>query len=85
MGTFVERIRAGGAGLGGVLTPTGVGTVYEEGRQTLELGGRRYIVEPALTRDVAFIKGHIADEAGNSPTSHKQELQPDDGDRRRKS
>lgn len=65
MGTFVERIRAGGAGLGGVLTPVGVGTVYEEGRDTIELDGRRYIVERALTADVAFIKAHAADEAGN--------------------
>lgn len=65
MGTFVERIRAGGAGLGGVLTPTGVGTVYENGRETLELDGRRYIIERALTADVAFIKAHKADAAGN--------------------
>lgn len=65
MGTFVERIRAGGAGLGGVLTPTGIDTVYEEGRDTLELDGRRYIVERALTAGVAFIKAHKADEAGN--------------------
>ena len=63
MGTFVERIRAGGAGLGGVLTPVGVGTVYEEGRDTIELDGRRYIVERALTADIAFIKAHAADEA----------------------
>ena len=81
MGTFVERIRAGGAGLGGVLTPVGVGTVYEEGRDTIELDGRRYIVERALTADVAFIKAH-ARGRGREPhlLRHKQELQPDDGD-----
>lgn len=65
MGTFVERIRAGGAGLGGVLTPVGIGTDYERGRKTIEFDGKRYIVERALTADVAFIKAHAADEAGN--------------------
>lgn len=65
MGTFVERIRAGGAGLGGILTPTGIDTVYEEGRETLELGGRRYIVEPPLRAKTAFIRAWKADEAGN--------------------
>ncbi len=65
MGTFVERIRAGGAGLGGVLTPVGIDTIYEHGRETMELDGRRYIVERALTADVAFVKAHVADEAGN--------------------
>ena len=56
MGTFVERIRAGGAGLGGILTPTGVDTVYEEGR---------YIIERPLKADVAFIRADRADAAGN--------------------
>lgn len=65
MGTFVERIRAGGAGLGGVLTPTGVDTVYEEGRETLELDGKRYIIERALTAEAAFIRAYKADAAGN--------------------
>lgn len=65
MGTFAERIRAGGAGLGGFLTPTGVGTVYEEGRETIELDGRRYIIERPLRADVAFIRGYKADAAGN--------------------
>ena len=65
MGTFVERIRAGGAGLGGVLTPTGVDTVYEVGRETLELDGKRYIIERALTAEAAFIRAYKADAAGN--------------------
>ncbi len=65
MGTFVERIRAGGAGLGGVLTPTGAGTPYEDGRETIELDGRRWLIERPLTADTAFIKAHKADEAGN--------------------
>ena len=65
MGTFVERIRAGGAGLGGILTPTGIDTVYEEGRETVELDGKRYILERPLKAQMAFIKGWKADEAGN--------------------
>jgi acetate CoA/acetoacetate CoA-transferase alpha subunit len=65
MGTYVERIRAGGAGLGGFLTPTGIGTVYEEGRDTIELDGRRYIIERPLRADVAFISAYKADKAGN--------------------
>lgn len=65
MGTFTERIRAGGAGLGGILTPAGVDTIYEEGRDTVEIGGKRYIVEPAITADVAFIRAYKADAAGN--------------------
>lgn len=65
MGTFVERIRAGGAGLGGVLTPTGIETVYEEGRETIELDGARYIIERPLKADVALIRAYKADAAGN--------------------
>lgn len=64
-GTFVERIRCGGYGLGGVLTPTGVGTVVEEGKQTLVVKGRKYIVEEPLHADVALIKGAVADTSGN--------------------
>lgn len=65
MGTFAERIRAGGAGLGGILSPAGVDTIYEEGRETIELNGKRYIIEPAITADVAFIRAYKADAAGN--------------------
>ncbi|SMG17768.1 CoA transferase subunit A [Dethiosulfovibrio salsuginis] len=64
-GTFVERIRAGGFGLGGFLTPTGVGTVVEEGKQIIEVEGKRYILELPLRADVALIKGHRADRYGN--------------------
>ncbi|MDD4364249.1 MAG: CoA transferase subunit A [Synergistales bacterium] len=64
-GTFVERIRAGGFGLGGFLTPTGVGTVVEEGKQVLEVGGKRYILELPLRADVALIRAHKSDRRGN--------------------
>ncbi len=65
MGTYVERIRAGGAGLGGFLTPTGIDTVYEEGKDTIEIDGKRYIIERPLRADVAFISAYKADSAGN--------------------
>ncbi len=64
-GTFVERVRAGGFGLGGILTPTGVGTVHEDGKQVLEVEGKRYILELPLKADVAFIRGYRADRYGN--------------------
>jgi acetate CoA/acetoacetate CoA-transferase alpha subunit len=64
-GSFVERIRAGGFGLGGILTPTGVGTVHEEGKQVLEVNGRKYILELPLVADVALIRGYRADRFGN--------------------
>ncbi|MCF4151591.1 3-oxoacid CoA-transferase subunit A [Dethiosulfovibrio sp. F2B] len=64
-GTFVERIRAGGFGLGGFLTPTGVGTVVEEGKQVMEIQGKKYILELPLKADVALIKAHKADRYGN--------------------
>jgi len=64
-GTLAERIRAGGSGLGGVLTPTGVGTIVEEGKSKLEIGGRVYLVELPLRADVALINAAIADHAGN--------------------
>lgn len=64
-GTLAERIRAGGAGLGGFLTPTGVGTVVEEGKQKLTIDGIEYLLELPLKADLAIIKAHIADEKGN--------------------
>lgn len=64
-GTLAERIRAGGYGLGGILTPTGVGTIVEEGKQKITLEGKEYLLELPLRADVALIKGSIADEAGN--------------------
>jgi acetate CoA/acetoacetate CoA-transferase alpha subunit len=64
-GTLAEMMRCGGAGLGGFLTPTGVGTVAEEGKQIIELEGRRYIVVPALKVDVALVRSHHGDTWGN--------------------
>ena len=64
-GTLIEQIRSGGGGLGGVLTPTGVGTVAATGKQTLELAGRTFLVEPALRADVALVCAFLADYAGN--------------------
>jgi acetate CoA/acetoacetate CoA-transferase alpha subunit len=64
-GTLVERIRAGGYGLGGVLTPTGVGTLVEEGKQTIEVDGKPYLLETALRADYALVHAFLADYAGN--------------------
>lgn len=64
-GSLAEKIRAGGAGLGGVLTPTGVGTEIEKGKQKLTLNDVEYLVELPLKADVALIRGSIADKAGN--------------------
>ena len=64
-GTLAERVRAGGFGLGGVLTPTGVGTVVEEGKQTLDVDGRKYLVELPIKADFALLKAHRADYYGN--------------------
>lgn len=64
-GTLVERIRAGGAGLGGVLTPTGLGTVVAEGKQVIEVQGRPFLLEEPITADVAILHAHEADYNGN--------------------
>jgi len=64
-GTLVERIRCGGAGLGGVLTPTGVGTIVAEGKQEVVIEGRTYLLETPLHADVALIKAWKADRKGN--------------------
>ena len=64
-GTLAERIRAGGSGLGGVLTPTGVGTVVEEGKRRIEVDGRAYLLETALRADFALVHAFIADYLGN--------------------
>jgi 3-oxoadipate CoA-transferase alpha subunit len=64
-GTLAERLRAGGSGLGGVLTPTGVGTEFETGRQVVEVGGKRYLLALPLRGDVALIRAHTADRYGN--------------------
>jgi acetate CoA/acetoacetate CoA-transferase alpha subunit len=60
-GTLVERIRAGGFGLGGILTPTGVGTVVEEGKRRIEMDGKSYLVETALRADFALVHSFLAD------------------------
>jgi len=64
-GTLVERIRAGGAGLGGVLTPTGVGTIVEEGKQRIEVNGKAYLLETALRAEFALLGAFLADYTGN--------------------
>lgn len=64
-GTLAERVRAGGAGLGGILSPTGIGTIIQEGKELIEVDGKEYILERPLRADVAFIKGSIGDKAGN--------------------
>ncbi len=72
-GTLVERIRCGGVGLGGVLTATGLGTPVEEGKQILEIGGKRYLLETPIRGDFALIAARQADYVGNleySLTAH---------------
>jgi acetate CoA/acetoacetate CoA-transferase alpha subunit len=64
-GTLAERIRCGGAGLGGFYTPTGVGTVVADGKETREFNGRQYLLELPLRADVALVKAYKADEVGN--------------------
>ena len=70
MGSFIERLRCGGLGLGGALTKTGLGTVVEEGKQTVEIGGERYLLEPALRADIAVTRCRRADPPwGTCPTA----------------
>jgi acetate CoA/acetoacetate CoA-transferase alpha subunit len=64
-GTLVERIRAGGYGLGGILTPTGVGTMVEEGKRTIEVDGKVYLLETPLRADFALIQSFLCDYMGN--------------------
>jgi 3-oxoacid CoA-transferase A subunit len=64
-GTFAEAIRAGGAGLGGFYTPTGVGTLLAQGKEVREIDGKAYLLEKALTADVALVRAHRADRLGN--------------------
>jgi acetate CoA/acetoacetate CoA-transferase alpha subunit len=65
-GTLAERIRCAGTGLGGFLTPTGIGTEVEKGKQKLTVNGREYLLETPLAADFAFIKGGICDRTGNT-------------------
>lgn len=64
-GTLAERIRAGGVGLGGILTYTGIGTLVEEKKTIVTIEGQQYILERSLKADAALIKAHTADQAGN--------------------
>lgn len=64
-GTLIERIRAAGSGLGGVLTKTGLGTIVEEGKEKIKVNGEDYLLETPIKADLALIKGTIVDEFGN--------------------
>lgn len=64
-GTLAECIRAAGAGLGGVLTPTGIGTIIEEGKEKIMVDGKEYLLEKPIHADVALLGANIADESGN--------------------
>lgn len=64
-GTLAEKIRAAGAGLGGVLTPTGIGTLVAEGKPIIEVDGVKYLLEKPLRADLALLGASVADESGN--------------------
>jgi acetate CoA/acetoacetate CoA-transferase alpha subunit len=66
IGTIAERIRAGGAGLGGILTPTGVGTIVAEGKQLISVDGKDYLLEKALRAEFALIRASKIDHFGNA-------------------
>lgn len=65
-GTLIERIRAGGCGLGGILTPTGVGTLVEENKEKIIINNKEYLLEHPLRADIALVKGSVVDEFGNT-------------------
>ena len=64
-GTLIERIRAGGFGLGGILTKTGVGTSVQDGKQVINVAGKTFLVELALHADFALVQAFVADYLGN--------------------
>jgi 3-oxoacid CoA-transferase subunit A len=64
-GTLAERIRAGGAGIGGFFTPTGVGTIVAEGKEVREIDGRRYLLETPIRGDYAIVRAAVGDPDGN--------------------
>ena len=85
-GTFSERIRAGGAGIGGFFTPTGYGTLIAEGKETRTIDGKPYVLEMPLTRRFRLREGVEGRSAGQSGLpADRPQLQPGDGDRRRRS
>ena len=65
-GTLAEAIRAAGAGLGGVLTKTGIGTEVEEGKEKIVIDGEEYLIEKPIHADLAVIRGSVVDEFGNT-------------------
>jgi 3-oxoacid CoA-transferase subunit A len=64
-GTLAEKLRAGGAGIPAFFTPTGVGTVVAEGKETREFNGRKYLMERSLVPDISLVKAAVADKSGN--------------------
>lgn len=64
-GSLAERMRCGGSGLGGVLTKTGIGTMVEEGKPSVMVGGERYLLETALQADIGLVRARTADQLGN--------------------
>ncbi len=65
-GTLAEQIRAGGVGLGGILTPTGIGTLVQKDKKVIEVQGRNYLLEEPIQADFALLLGHMVDEKGNT-------------------
>ena len=65
-GTLIEQIRAGGGGLGGILTPTGVGTIVEKNKDVITIDGKKYLLEKSLKADIALIGGSVSDTKGNT-------------------
>jgi len=78
-GTFSERIRAGGAGIPAFYTPTGVGTVVADKKETRDFDGRKYLLEHALKADFAFVKAWKGDRGATSYIAKPPALQPHDG------
>src|SRR5512132_3826244 len=79
-GTLIERIRAGGFGLGGILTATGVGTPVQDGKQIVKVAGKTFLVEAALRADFALVHAFVADYLGNLGCADRTQLQSGDRD-----
>ena len=78
-GTFSERIRAAGAGIGGFFTPTAYGTLAAEGKETRMIDGKPYVLESPLHADFAFVRARRAIAPATSFTAHRAQFQPGDG------